>query len=375
MTVSYNLDVSSTSLVAFLKLQLRWRGSVWKSVMRELFIFSFFFAVVTSIYRTNYFLSEEQRVFWDNFAALFDQKLDYIPLTFMLGFFVTIIVGRWNDIFLNIGWVDNTALLIATYIRGSDEKRRILRRTALRYMVLTQVIIFRDISMRVRKRFPTLETVVAAGFVLESDYHASRAIPFTIMLAVSAICLFVILPLTLVGTVIGRNMAGTADYPCRVNAVPRPIPDKKWFVQPWLITLAGGVLPFGSIFIEMYFIFTSFWAYKIYYVYGFMLLVTIILSIVTVCVTIVFSYFLLNAEDYRWRWTSFACGASTAFYVYMYSMYYFFFKTKMYGLFQTVFYFGYMGIFAAALGLMTGTIGYVGTAKFVRKIYQTVKID
>merc|ERR1712106_239702 len=45
--------------------------------------------------------------------------------------------------------------------------------------------------------------------------------------------------------------------------------------------------PFGSIFIEMYFIFTSFWAYKIYYVYGFMLLVFLILLTVTVCVTIV----------------------------------------------------------------------------------------
>ncbi|PAV82301.1 hypothetical protein WR25_07250 [Diploscapter pachys] len=185
-------------------------------------------------------------------------------------------------------------------------------------------------------------------------YHASRAIPFTIMasfsgsfLAVTAICLFVILPLTLIGTVLGRNMSGQGDYPCRVNAVPRPIPDKKWYVQPWLITLMGGVLPFGSIFIEMYFIFTSFWAYKIYYVYGFMFLVLIILSIVTVCVTIVCSYFLLNAEDYRW----------------------------MFGLFQTVFYFGYMGLFSLALGLMTGTIGYVGTAKFVRKIYSTVKID
>jgi len=49
-----------------------------------------------------------------------------------------------------------------------------------------------------------------------------------------------------------------------------------------------------------YFIFTSFWAYKIYYVYGFMLLVFIILGVVTVCVTIVCAYFLLNAEDYRW---------------------------------------------------------------------------
>ena len=72
------------------------------------------------------------------------------------------------------------------------------------------------------------------------------------------------------------------------------------FMEPVVITLLGGVLPFGSIFIEMYFIFTSFWAYKIYYVYGFMLLVFIILAIVTVCVTIVCTYFLLNAEDYRW---------------------------------------------------------------------------
>ena len=100
--------------------------------------------------------------------------------------------------------------------------------------------------------------------------------------------------------------------------MPRPIPEKKWFMEPWVIVALGGILPFGSIFIEMYFIFTSFWAYKIYYVYGFMLLglspsrkaniffyifflfpVFLILLTVTVCVTIVCTYFLLNAEDYR----------------------------------------------------------------------------
>ncbi|VDN03011.1 unnamed protein product [Thelazia callipaeda] len=211
--------------------------------------------------------------------------------------------------------------------------------------------------------------------IVAISYHASRAIPFPIMLAVTAICLFVILPLTLVGTVLGRNVKGQTDNPCRVNAVPRPIPDKKWFLEPSLIVLLGGILPFGSIFIEMYFVFTSFWAYKIYYVYGFMLLVTLILAIVTMCVTIVCTYFLLNAEDYRWRWTSFLVGASTSIYVYLYSIYYFLFKTKMYGLFQTAFYFGYMGLFSAALGLMCGTIGYWGAAKFVHKIYSTVKID
>ncbi|KAL0280902.1 UNVERIFIED_CONTAM: hypothetical protein PYX00_002059 [Menopon gallinae] len=206
-------------------------------------------------------------------------------------------------------------------------------------------------------------------------YHASRAIPFGSMVAVTCICTFVILPLTLVGTVLGRNLAGQPDFPCRINAVPRPIPEKKWFMEPAVIIILGGILPFGSIFIEMYFIFTSFWAYKIYYVYGFMLLVFAILMIVTVCVTIVCTYFLLNAEDYRWQWTSFLAASSTSGYVYIYSFYYFFFKTKMYGLFQTAFYFGYMAMFSLALGLMCGTVGYMGSSAFVRKIYSTVKID
>ncbi|UJR35150.1 hypothetical protein I4U23_027919 [Adineta vaga] len=195
-------------------------------------------------------------------------------------------------------------------------------------------------------------------------YGSSRSIPFTVMLSVTAICLFIILPLTAVGTVLGRNISGEPNVPCRTNAVPRPIPEKKWFMEPNVIILASGILPFGSIFIEMYFIFTSFWAYKIYYVYGFMLLVFLILAVVTVCVTIVATYFMLNAEDYRWQWTSFLSGASSAFYVYLYAIYYFFFKTKMYGMFQTVFYFGYMALFSLGLGIMCGTFGYIGTQAF-----------
>ena len=46
--------------------------------------------------------------------------------------------------------------------------------------------------------------------------------------------------------------------------------------------------------------------------YGFMLLVFLILIVVTSCVTIVGTYFLLNAENYHWQWTAFASAASTA---------------------------------------------------------------
>lgn len=216
---------------------------------------------------------------------------------------------------------------------------------------------------------------------------------------------FIVLPLHILGTIGGRHIAGKTEYPCRVNVQARPIPVKRWYVKPLMIILMAGLLPFGSIFIEMYFVFTSFWAYKIYYVYGFMLLVSFILATVTVCVNIVCTYFLLNSEDYRWQWTSFASAASTAGYVYLYSIYYFLlgslgffeglietvflflgfvasfpdpslpFKTKMYGVFQTVFYFTYMGLFCSLLGIMCGAVGYAGSAMFVRKIYGNVKID
>ena len=63
--------------------------------------------------------------------------------------------------------------------------------------------------------------------------------------------MFIILPLTAVGTVLGRNISGEPNDPCRTNAVPRPIPEKKWFMEPHVIILASGILPFGSIFIEM----------------------------------------------------------------------------------------------------------------------------
>lgn len=208
--------------------------------------------------------------------------------------------------------------------------------------------------------------------IIALSYGSLNYIPLGTLIAVLAIWAFIALPLTLVGTVVGKNWNGTPEK-VRINQVPRQIPEKRWYLQPWVHIALGGILPFGSIFIEMYFIFTSF--YKYYYVYGFMLLVYVILVIVTVCVTIVSTYFLLNSEDYRWQWTSFLSAASTAGYVFLYSMYYFFMKTKMSGFFQTVFYFGYMAMFSLGLGVLCGAIGFIGTSMFVKRIYTMIKGD
>jgi len=205
-------------------------------------------------------------------------------------------------------------------------------------------------------------------------YKASTTIPFFTIVGVFLI--FVVqLVLLFMGTQVGRHSFKRSDFPCRVTTFQRPIPITEWYMQSWFISLIGGILPFGSIFIEMYFIFTSFWNYKFYYVYGFMLLVMGILLVVTVCVSIVSTYFLLNAEDYRWKWSSILSGGSTAIYVFLYSIFYFHTKTQMSGLFQTTYYFGYMFLFSCALFFTGACTAYTGTKLFVQRIYKNIHVD
>jgi transmembrane 9 superfamily member 3 len=206
-------------------------------------------------------------------------------------------------------------------------------------------------------------------------YGSMASLSITTILMVVAIWLCISCPLVLAGTIVGRSTAVSNDHPCRVNKTRRPIPYQRWYSTPLFLILFSGLLPFGSIFIEVYFIFTSFWNYKFYYVYGFMLLVYLILIVVTVCVSIVATYLLLNSEDYRWQWTSFLSGASTALYVYIYAIYYFFTKTRMTGIMQTSFYFAYMGMFCLCVFLICGTIAFMGTNIFVRRIYNYIKSD
>uniref|UniRef100_A0A0K0DNN3 Bestrophin homolog n=1 Tax=Angiostrongylus cantonensis TaxID=6313 RepID=A0A0K0DNN3_ANGCA len=104
MTVSYNLDVSSVSYFTFFKLLFRWRGSIYKSILADLIAWLCGYYAVFLIYR-NVLDGEAKRKF-EKIAEYCDERLEYIPLTFMLGFFVTIVVDRWRSIFQNMGWIE-----------------------------------------------------------------------------------------------------------------------------------------------------------------------------------------------------------------------------------------------------------------------------
>lgn len=94
-------------------------------------------------------------------------------------------------------------------------------------------------------------------------YKSLAAVPFLSMVVLVLLWSLLAFPMCLMGTIVGKNWSGPANNPCRVKRIPSPIPPKPWYIRPGFIGLIGGLLPFGSIFIEMYFIFTSFWNYKV----------------------------------------------------------------------------------------------------------------
>lgn len=100
---------------------------------------------------------------------------------------------------------------------------------------------------------------------------AHSSFPFKTLFAFIGLFIVVCLPLQLVGTLLGRAYNGNPNYPCRTAAIPSIIPKGPFYTNPVVLTFVSGILPFGCIFIEVFFIFASIWSYKYYYVYGFLI--------------------------------------------------------------------------------------------------------
>ncbi|ETN73307.1 bestrophin-1 domain protein [Necator americanus] len=157
MTLNYHRSIATSKPWTFLKLLFVWKASIWKAVYLELLSFLIVYGII-SAYRS-----------FEAVVRFFDNRLYYIPMELVLGFFCTQAFNRWTKQVESLGYVDSVALMTALYLRGNDEQARIYRRSIVRYCELIQVLVFRDISMRVRRRFPTLDTVVAAGFMMPHE--------------------------------------------------------------------------------------------------------------------------------------------------------------------------------------------------------------
>jgi len=194
------------------------------------------------------------------------------------------------------------------------------------------------------------------------------------MLLIVILWFGVSVPLVFLGSWMGYRKP-LPDFPVATSNIPRPIPLQQWHMKAPFTALIGGLLPFGAIFVELYFILSSLWTGRYYYVFGFLLLTFFILIGTCSEITLVFCYFQLCAEDYHWWWRSFIISGSCGFYVFGYSVYYYYSRLSVHSMVGSMLYFGYMAIISGCIFLFTGMSGYMSTLLFLRKIYGSIKVD
>merc|ERR1712054_334244 len=164
---------------------------------------------------------------------------------------------------------------------------------------------------------------------------SSGAVPFTTMFAMLVLWFGISLPLVYLGSYSGFRK-DAIELPTRTNQMARQIPEQPWFTHAVFMSLVGGLLPFGAVFTELFFIMSSLWQHQFYYLFGFLALVLVILIVTCAEISIALTYFQLTSEDYNWWWRAFFASASSALYVFLYSVLYFY--TRM----QITFYVGAM---------------------------------
>ena len=102
-------------------------------------------------------------------------KTDHpIHLTFLLGFYVSLVVKRWWEQYVKLPWPDEVAIQLKAGITKLKEGENYgenlkIRKTVVRYMILSYLLCMRRISSSVRNKYPTMDHIVATQLVRKDE--------------------------------------------------------------------------------------------------------------------------------------------------------------------------------------------------------------
>jgi hypothetical protein len=130
MTVPYTIESKFGGAIKHLL--LKWKGSIFKLVWPDLSIFLILYGSISLMYRLA--LTSEQQAQFEKFAIYCEKYGTLIPVSFVLGFYVSLVIGRWWAQYKIVPWIDTLAMWVNTSIPGKELQNAIGELAILRYI-------------------------------------------------------------------------------------------------------------------------------------------------------------------------------------------------------------------------------------------------
>jgi len=152
-----------------LTLLCRWKQSVYSLIWNDVVIFLVIYFFLSLLYRfvLSHYPTHKQT--FEILCIYAESFTSSMPITFLLGFYVSQVVSRWWDQFMTLPYPDLLALKLVAFIPGRDGIKKNLRRAIMRYVNLSNLLALRLLAPKLEKRFPTYQSLVEANLLLPRE--------------------------------------------------------------------------------------------------------------------------------------------------------------------------------------------------------------
>ncbi|VEL21508.1 unnamed protein product, partial [Protopolystoma xenopodis] len=157
MALKSRAFLSLNERVAFLRLLLRWQASIWKLLLWDLFVFLVAYIGISLLYRRVLLYHEGLRAGFEGFVHYSKKISSIVPISFLLGFFVSTILQRWWIFVHKLPLMSGPAFVTHAFV-GSEEQMLErtgfrIRRALIRYMNLSWILLMIGLSWEIKNRF------------------------------------------------------------------------------------------------------------------------------------------------------------------------------------------------------------------------------
>ena len=126
--IYYNMYAATNRRwTGMISLLFRWKRSVFKLVWHDIIIFLVIYFLLSILYRYVLFDYPSYKQTFEMICIYADRFRSSIPITFLIGFWVSQIVSRWWDQFMTLPHPDSLALKLVAFIPGRVSKLNVVK--------------------------------------------------------------------------------------------------------------------------------------------------------------------------------------------------------------------------------------------------------